>query len=688
MIVLRRRQRALASRASTSASSSRAASSTPSTLPHASGQPGQRRQDPHSGRRHRASRRRKSPIVNTSGETNIRVQTEAMSNDDTRQGHRRDRDGDAASTRPRPSRPRRSAPAGDRRSRNRALTGLVVFLVLVVLFIWAYFREWKMSVGAIVALAHDLVITVGVYALSGFEVTPATVTGVLTILGFSLYDTVVVFDKVRENTKDLRQSRKTYAELANLAVNQTLVRSINTSIVALLPVGALLYVGIFQLGLGRVEGPRACPVRRHGRRHLLLDLHRHAAGRAAEVAGEGDQRAGRTGPGPGRSATPTATPTSLFSPTTCRSPRQPEGRRRPDPDDPDAAAAPRAPFRTPTGCPGGDRIGAGGADLEGAGASSPGRPSATSRRGSRVPSAGSDRARSTASSRRLIDGLIRDVPDFPKPGVVFKDITPLLDDHAAFTAVVQALADAGRDDVGSHGRRQGDRDGGARLHPRRPRSPWPSASASCRCASPASCRRRRTRSATRWSTARRPSRCTPTRWHRASGCSWSTTCWPPAGRPRPPPSWSRSAARWCTPCAVLMELSFLHGRGALGDAAADGAAHPLTLDGRPRPYTGSMAEEPVTTQPVPAVPEAPGPPDAVRSPSDRVAVAACEPGSRGSAPAARAATPSSSRSSGPSGPTTRRPTWRCSSAPTTPPSRCTAARCARAAIPTSPTRSR
>jgi preprotein translocase subunit SecF len=137
--------------------------------------------------------------------------------------------------------------------RDRAITGLIVFLVLVVLFIWAYFREWKMSVGAMVALAHDLIITVGVYALSGFEVTPATVTGVLTILGFSLYDTVVVFDKVRENTKNMQQSRKTYAELANLAVNQTLVRSINTSIVALLPVGALLYVGIFQLGSGALK---------------------------------------------------------------------------------------------------------------------------------------------------------------------------------------------------------------------------------------------------------------------------------------------------------------------------------------------------------------------------------------------------------------------------------------------------
>lgn len=136
---------------------------------------------------------------------------------------------------------------------DRALTGLVVFLILVVLFIWGYFREWKMSVAALVALFHDIVITVGIYALSGFEVTPATVTGVLTILAFSLYDTVVVFDKVRENTHDLRRSRRTYAELANLAVNQTLVRSINTSIVALLPVGALLYVSVFGLGAGSLR---------------------------------------------------------------------------------------------------------------------------------------------------------------------------------------------------------------------------------------------------------------------------------------------------------------------------------------------------------------------------------------------------------------------------------------------------
>jgi preprotein translocase subunit SecF len=137
---------------------------------------------------------------------------------------------------------------------KKALTGLIVFVVLVVLFIWAYFREWRMSVAAMVALAHDLVITVGVYALTGFEVTPATVTGLLTILGYSLYDTVVVFDKVRENTKGIGAStRRTYADAANLAVNQTLVRSINTSLAALLPVGAILYVGTFQLGSGPLK---------------------------------------------------------------------------------------------------------------------------------------------------------------------------------------------------------------------------------------------------------------------------------------------------------------------------------------------------------------------------------------------------------------------------------------------------
>ena len=137
---------------------------------------------------------------------------------------------------------------------NKAITSLAVFLVLVSLVITLYFRTWKMAVAAIVALVHDLLLTVGVYALVGFEVTPESVIGFLTILGYSLYDTVVVFDKVRENTEHVTAStRRTYGEAANLAVNQTLVRSINTSVVALLPVGAILFIGALLLGAGTLK---------------------------------------------------------------------------------------------------------------------------------------------------------------------------------------------------------------------------------------------------------------------------------------------------------------------------------------------------------------------------------------------------------------------------------------------------
>ena len=133
---------------------------------------------------------------------------------------------------------------------KKALQALVVFLLLVSIFLSIYF-EWRMAVAALVALAHDLVITIGIYALTGLEVTPATVIGLLTILGFSLYDTVVVFDKVKENTRNIAgQSVLTYSEAANLALNQTLVRSINTSIVALLPVLAIIIIGAGLLGAG------------------------------------------------------------------------------------------------------------------------------------------------------------------------------------------------------------------------------------------------------------------------------------------------------------------------------------------------------------------------------------------------------------------------------------------------------
>ena len=137
---------------------------------------------------------------------------------------------------------------------SKALRALVVFLVLVTLVMTIYFRAWRMAVAALVALLHDLVITVGLYAGIGWEVSPATVIGFLTILGYSIYDTVVVFDKVRENTEKVTEQRRfTYGELANLAVNQTLVRSINTSVVALLPVSGILFIGAFLLGAGTLR---------------------------------------------------------------------------------------------------------------------------------------------------------------------------------------------------------------------------------------------------------------------------------------------------------------------------------------------------------------------------------------------------------------------------------------------------
>ena len=137
---------------------------------------------------------------------------------------------------------------------KKAIQSLVVFLVLVALVMTVYFRAWRMAVAGIIALVHDLVFTVGIYAIIGFEVTPASVIGFLTILGYSLYDTVVVFDKVRENTDGLTaQHRYTYDELANLALNQTLVRSINTSVVALLPVAAILFIGAFVLQAGTLK---------------------------------------------------------------------------------------------------------------------------------------------------------------------------------------------------------------------------------------------------------------------------------------------------------------------------------------------------------------------------------------------------------------------------------------------------
>jgi preprotein translocase subunit SecF len=135
-----------------------------------------------------------------------------------------------------------------------AIRALIVFVVLAAVFMWIYFRTWKMSLAANLSLLHVMVLTVGVYGIFGFEITPAAVVGFLTILGYSLYDSVVVFDKVRENTaEDAESTTRTFAESVNLGVNQTLVRSINTGVIAALPVAAILFVGAALLGAGTLR---------------------------------------------------------------------------------------------------------------------------------------------------------------------------------------------------------------------------------------------------------------------------------------------------------------------------------------------------------------------------------------------------------------------------------------------------
>ena len=137
---------------------------------------------------------------------------------------------------------------------QQAMIGFVVFVLLAAVLMALYFRTWKMSLSALTGMLVTLVVTGGVYAASGFEVTPSAIIGFLTILSYSLYDTVVVFDKIRENTADITAStRRTFAEEVNLAVNQTLVRSINTMMVAVLPVAAILFIGAGLLGAGTLR---------------------------------------------------------------------------------------------------------------------------------------------------------------------------------------------------------------------------------------------------------------------------------------------------------------------------------------------------------------------------------------------------------------------------------------------------
>lgn len=192
------------------------------------------------------------PRVSTVGETSVRVQTAQLS--DAQTSELRALLADAYGVAVEDVTSNYVGPTWGQGVTSQALRGLVIFLVLVSIVMALYFRRWTMAAAAVVALLHDLVITVGLYAGVGFEVTPATVIGFLTILGYSLYDTVVVFDKVRENTEGvLEQTRYTYGEASNLAVNQTLVRSINTSVLAILPVASILFVGALLLGAGTLR---------------------------------------------------------------------------------------------------------------------------------------------------------------------------------------------------------------------------------------------------------------------------------------------------------------------------------------------------------------------------------------------------------------------------------------------------
>ena len=364
-------------------------------------------------------------------------------------------------------------------------------MVLVVIYLAIAF-EWRMAVAALIALIHDLTITVGVYALVGFEVTPGTVIGLLTILGYSLYDTVVVFDGLKESTKDItKQTRFTYSEIANRVINGTLVRSINTTVVALLPVAGLLFIGGGVLGAGMLNDislslfvglaagayssifiatPLVADLKE--REPQMKALKKRVLAKRAQAAGQG-RPVGDD---------PRAT-------TTCDD----------EPDDADAAVVgPAPPARVPRG----------------RGRGRP-RASADDRLGD---------VRSCCSAASVTS------PDYPKPGVMFKDITPLLADPAAFTALTDALAElcarARRPRRSSAWRRAA-----SSSPPRSPSAPAlgfiPVRKAGKLPGATLSARR------TSWSTAPPRSRSTPRTWPRATACWSSTTSSPPAAPPRP-----------------------------------------------------------------------------------------------------------------------------------------------------------
>ena len=193
-----------------------------------------------------------SPHVTTIGDSAVRVQTDQLTSDQSDEV--RDALAEAFSVDRSEVTASFIGPSWGADITSAAVRALVIFVILAGIVMALYFRTWKMSVAAIISLVHDIIITACVYGILGFEITPSAVIGFLTILGYSLYDTVVVFDKIRENTsEDGSESSRTFPESVNLAVNQTLVRSINTGVVAALPVAAILFIGAVVLGAGTLR---------------------------------------------------------------------------------------------------------------------------------------------------------------------------------------------------------------------------------------------------------------------------------------------------------------------------------------------------------------------------------------------------------------------------------------------------
>ena len=192
------------------------------------------------------------PQVTNIAANTMRIQTEQLSDDQTLAV--RDALIDAYEVEPDQVTSTFVVPTWGQDVTRQAIWGLVVFVALAAVMMAIYFRTWKMSVAALSGMTVVLIVTAGLYSLSDFEVTPSAIFGFLTVLSYSLYDTVVVFDKVRENTENIDNSTKrTFSEEVNLAVNQTLVRSINTSVVGVLPVASILFIGAMLLGAGTLR---------------------------------------------------------------------------------------------------------------------------------------------------------------------------------------------------------------------------------------------------------------------------------------------------------------------------------------------------------------------------------------------------------------------------------------------------